>query len=202
LLPSRSGLLAALRADTEDLLRRYHARFPGETARHPSLVAQIGGAQDLFTRRNMTGHVTASATVLNRTGTKVLLVHHKVLGKWLPPGGHYEAPGSLWDSAIREVAEEAGLVGLEAHPWMRTHGGIPIDIDTHPIPANPHKAEGAHTHHDFCFLAVGDDGRTLSAQLAEVHDARWLPIGELHRSPDARVRALGAKLARLGLSDA
>jgi ADP-ribose pyrophosphatase YjhB (NUDIX family) len=146
----------------------------------------------------MTGHVTTSAAVLNRTGTKILLVHHRFLHKWLPPGGHYEAPGSLWESALREVAEETGVVDVEPHEWTKTHGGMPIDVDTHPIPANPNKGEAQHVHHDFRFLAVADDTRPLVAQLAQVHEARWATVSQLRDSPDERVRALYAKLERLG----
>lgn len=51
---------------------------------------------------------------------KVLLLHHKKLQRWLPPGGHIE-PNELPDeAAVREVYEEAGirveLVGERALP--------------------------------------------------------------------------------------
>jgi 8-oxo-dGTP pyrophosphatase MutT (NUDIX family) len=40
---------------------------------------------------------------------RVLLLRHRKLGKWLPPGGHIE-PGELPDeAAVREVWEEAGI---------------------------------------------------------------------------------------------
>ena len=40
---------------------------------------------------------------------KVLLLWHRKLGMWLPPGGHIE-PNELPDeAAVREVREEAGL---------------------------------------------------------------------------------------------
>lgn len=162
------------------------------------LGSQLGSGEDVFSRSNMTGHVTTSAAVLNGAGSKVLLVHHRILQKWLPPGGHYEAPGSLWVSALREVAEETGVGGVQPHPWTTLHGGLPIDVDTHPIPANPDKDEAQHFHHDFRFLAVADDGTPLVAQLAEVHAARWVPVTQLRDSPDERIRALYAKLAGLG----
>lgn len=196
--PHPLAALASLRTGTENLLRRYHARFPDEATRHRVLMEQLGAGEQIFSRSNMTGHVTTSAALLNRAATKVLLVHHRFLRKWLPPGGHYEAPGSLWESALREVAEETGVLDVEPHEWTKAQGGMPIDVDTHPIPANPHKGEAQHLHHDFRFLAVADDTRPLLAQLDEVHDARWVQVTQLRDSPDERVRALYAKLERLG----
>lgn len=42
-------------------------------------------------------------------GEKVLMLKHRKLGMWLPPGGHIE-PGELPDeAAVREVLEETGI---------------------------------------------------------------------------------------------
>lgn len=187
-----------LRAELRDVLTRYHARFPEEAGRHEALVVQLAAAEDISVRTNMRGHVTTSATVLSRTYDRVLLIHHRVFNKWLPPGGHYEPPGSLWESAVRETAEETGASDIAQHPWTAKHS-LPVDVDTHPIPANPAKNEGPHLHHDFRFLAVASDTAPLVAELSEVSEARWAPIAELRDSPDERVRALHEKLSRLGI---
>ena len=39
----------------------------------------------------------------------MLLIHHKGLGKWLPPGGHIEENEVPHEAAIREVYEETGI---------------------------------------------------------------------------------------------
>ena len=98
-------------------------------------------------------------------------------------------------SALREVAEETGVAGLRPHPaWT----GLPLDIDSHPIPANPRKQEPAHWHHDYAYLAVADADAPLQAQQVEVHAAAWLPLERLSESPNARLRTVAAKLAALG----
>jgi len=183
----------------DDLLRLYYARFPAETVRHAVLMGQLSEGDDFFARTNMRGHITTSASVLNPSATKILLVHHRIFRKWLPPGGHYESPGSLWESALREVAEETGVRDVAPHKWMTSNGAIPVDIDTHPIPPNQSKAEGAHLHHDFRFLAVADDTLPVLPQLEEIHEVRWVSIAEMGASPDERVRALHSKLRVLGV---
>lgn len=183
--------------EVRGVLRSYYGLFPEETARHVGLASQLSAGDDVLVRSNMTGHVTCSAIVLNRSGTKVLLIHHKVLDKWLQPGGHYEAPGSLWASALREVAEETGARDIEPHRWTKFNGGLPIDVDTHPIPANPKKNEGAHWHHDFRFLVVGNEAEPLLAQAEEVHSARWAPLSALRDSLGGRERVLCGKVERL-----
>jgi len=180
------------------ILSAYHTRFPDEAARHEILLEQLAAGEDLSIRSNMRGHVTTSATILNGKRDKALLIYHRIFRNWLPPGGHYEPPGSLWDSAVRETSEETGVLIIEPHPWT-VEFRLPIDVDTHPIPARPEKDEGSHVHHDIRFLAVASDDDALVADLSEVAAARWTPVDELRTSPDERVRALYGKLKRLGI---
>ena len=43
---------------------------------------------------------------------RVVLVFHKKLRRWLPPGGHIDAPELPDQAAIREVKEETGELSL------------------------------------------------------------------------------------------
>lgn len=182
---------------TQDLLARYLAHFPHESGRFTLLKWQLGSDPNLFARSNMTGHVTSSAAVLTPNGTEILLIHHAFLKKWLTPGGHYEGPGGLFESALREVEEETGVAIAVAHPWTFAND-IPIDVDSHDIPARPEKNEGAHVHHDFLFIAVAPANVGLQAQLSEVLDAAWVPVAELQESSDRRVLLLHHKLVSIG----
>jgi 8-oxo-dGTP pyrophosphatase MutT (NUDIX family) len=195
----RDSIEAAGVTDLWHLLQRYHSRFPGEAHRHAVLAAQVRDGDTCFSRKNLRGHITTSAAVLNPEGTRILMVYHRFFQKWLPPGGHFEAPGSLWTSALREVAEETGVQEVAPHGWTDSLEGLPVDIDTHPIPPNPCKGEDAHLHHDVRFLAIADDAQVLLPQLDEVEAARWVSIDEMSASSDERVRALHAKLNGLGV---
>ena len=80
------------KSELQSLLQEYLRIYSSESNRqqvfHDFLVRN--SADDLYTRKNFDGHITASAFILNESRDKMLLVHHKFLGKWLQPGGHVE----------------------------------------------------------------------------------------------------------------
>lgn len=176
-------------------LGHYLQRFPAEAAGLAALQAQLAeDAGDPFSRANMRGHITTSALVLDPALSHTLLIHHRVIGRWLQPGGHHEAGQSLWDSALREVSEETGARQLAEHPhWGQA---LPLDIDTHAIAANPAKGEAAHWHHDYAYLVIAPR-QTLQAQLAEVTAVAWQPVAVLAESGEPRFRRLAQKLRLL-----
>lgn len=54
------------------------------------LRQQLKAEGDIFSRKNMVGHITASGLILNEDASQTLLVGHKNLNKWLQPGGHID----------------------------------------------------------------------------------------------------------------
>ena len=105
-------------------------------------------------------HVTASAVVVGSRGT--VLHRHRLLNRWLQPGGHLEAGESPADAARREVAEETGLTGT--HPAGGPHL---LRMDVHPAGAHL-----THTHLDLCYLLYAED-RDPAPPAGESPDARW-----------------------------
>lgn len=185
-----------LREHTLGLVRGYLLEHDDERERLGPLLDHLAAPGDVFTRANVTAHMTSSALVLSPDRTEVLVIHHRFLGLWLQPGGHYEPPGSLWDSARREVAEETGVDDLDLHPRF-VESGLPLDIDSHPIPDRPARGEPGHFHHDLCFLAVARTRSALDAQFEEVHGARWVPVDDLAMMTNRRMARLGRKLVAL-----
>lgn len=129
------GLAAKSRELTLDLLRSSAAPF----------------SREQFTP----GHITCTALVLHPENSRVLLMHHHRLKRWLLPGGHVEKyDASLADAAARE-AEEETCIQIDA-----THTPFLAGIDVHGIP--PKKGEPFHLHHDliWCFRAVTEQIET------------------------------------------
>jgi 8-oxo-dGTP pyrophosphatase MutT (NUDIX family) len=186
----------AFRAQIMYLLDEHDRVFGALNARHQILRQQIENGDDIHLRSTFPGHVTASAFILDGTGRRILLIHHRSLGRWLQPGGHYEVPETLEASALREAFEETGVPNLALDPW-HLKSRLPIDIDSHLIPARPQKGEPEHWHHDIRYVVRAEEG-AVSPDLAEVHEAAWQDLAKLERiAPEAlrNMRKLG--LARL-----
>ena len=149
-------------------LDRYAVRFPEETAKVRRFRDFVSRHADCFERDCLPGHVTASAWILDRSGRRALLVHHKKLGRWLQPGGHSDGEADSLAVALREATEESGLdlVACSASP---------MDIDIHDIPARG--AEAAHRHYDLRYaLAARSEAFRVSE---ESHDLAWVALDAL-----------------------
>jgi 8-oxo-dGTP pyrophosphatase MutT (NUDIX family) len=139
---------------------------------------------DALRKPHRPDHLTASAVVLDPTGTQVLLVLHRKVGLWLQPGGHVDdGDPSLAAAALREAVEETGVPGLVVDP-------VPCDLDRHPAPC------GARDHLDVRFL-VRAPAASAPVVSEESLDVRWWPVDAL---PEQRVDLrplVAAGLARL-----
>jgi len=67
----------------EETLKRYLHIFPSEESRFSLLKTQLQNAENLGTRKNFNGHMTASAYLLSEG--KCLMIHHIALDKRLAP---------------------------------------------------------------------------------------------------------------------
>ncbi len=118
--------------------------------------------------RNLTGHLTGSAWIVNYDRSRALLTHHKAINKWLQLGGHTEEGESVIDASIREATEESGLTSL------RFLSGRIFDIDVHRIPAKGEKPE--HYHYDIRFIFEADDKEEIKISHESI-DVRWVELG-------------------------
>lgn len=154
------------------IVSAYLAAYPEDEASLASVMAALDLSDDVTSRKEFGGHVTASAVLLTSDG-RVLLVHHRALDRWLCPGGHLESgDDSFSAAAARELMEETGL----SADAFESVGSVPLHIDVHPIPANDAKGEPEHRHFDFRMLfRVAGEG-ALNPQQEEVMGVAWLPF--------------------------
>jgi 8-oxo-dGTP pyrophosphatase MutT (NUDIX family) len=162
--------------------------FPGHL-NDPRLDAQIADAENLWNRRNWTGHLTASAIVIDGALDRCLMMRHKRLGLELVPGGHCDPFEHPRDAALRELIEETGLSVVKLCRWHAEHGHCPVDIDTHSIPADATRGEPAHLHHDFRYVFRLEGKPDAVLDEAEAVWLGWRPLAALEeRYPRVQAR--------------
>lgn len=188
---SRPNRLHAPADGLSAALADYVARWPAEVACAECFIALATESADAFLRGRLAGHFTGSAWLVDRSGTRVLLTHHRKLDRWLQPGGHADGDRDLEGVALREAEEETGLRGLRVEPGI-------FDLDRHRIPE--HRGVPEHWHYDVRFIVrAGEDEAFVVSE--ESHALAWRPVvdiaGDAEADPSLR-RMAGKWLARTG----
>lgn len=169
----------------EARLARYAAAWPDEAATVAEFIALLRDPEDPYRRERLAGHFTASCLLVDRSGTRTLLTHHRKLGLWLQPGGHPDGDRDLARVALREAEEETGLTGLMVEPVI-------FDLDCHRIPE--HKGVPAHWHYDVRYVvrAGAHEDFVISD---ESHALAWRDIAEIaaDAGADASLRRMARK---------
>ena len=153
-------------------------------------------------REPLPQHFTASAVVVEKG--HILLVHHRRIGAWLPPGGHIDEFELPHEAAVREVFEETGIaveIISEAIPDTGSNEAffLPQPLCMHNVKAFE---KGNHVHHlDLAFLCRTIDRHTLPAIVVsdEVQNAAWVKledVSELNLAKNVK-EALSLALASL-----
>jgi 8-oxo-dGTP pyrophosphatase MutT (NUDIX family) len=168
-------------------LQAYRQRWP-EEADTVDAFLRLLGETDAFVRERLAGHFTASAWLVDRTGTRALLTHHRKLERWLQPGGHADGETDLRAVALKEAEEESGLAGLRV-------GDDLFDLDRHWIPE--HRGVPGHWHHDARYVVrAGADEDFVVGD--ESHDLAWRDVGAI--AEDAAMDPSLRRMARKWLA--
>jgi len=140
----------------------------------------------------LTRDFTATTFVVHERRTLLLL--HRKLGAWFPPGGHID-PNELPDeAALREVREETGLE-VELIDTGRQLG--PVRVLPQPYCILLEDIGPGHQHIDLIYFARVRGGRLAHSE-REAREARWLTWEELD-SPEINedIRELGRRAIEL-----
>jgi len=169
-------------------LEAYAVRWPQEAATVALFQDLLADAEDPFRRERLAGHFTASCWLVDRSGERVLLTHHRKLGLWLQLGGHADGEHDLVQTALREAEEESGLTGLQIEPDI-------YDLDRHWIPE--HRGVPPHWHYDVRYVVHAGEREDYTVSEESLALA-WRPIAELAHDPQADASV--ARMARKWLA--
>lgn len=129
----------------------------------------------------MEKQLTSSVYIID--DNKVLLIFHKKLQKWLPPGGHLDANETPPQAAKREALEETGLEiefikqeNIWINRWNANSFERPYLCLLEEIPAFGEKV--AHQHIDFIYVARPSGGKIVQ-NLIETSGIHWFTWEEI-----------------------
>ncbi|MCL2846137.1 MAG: NUDIX hydrolase [Firmicutes bacterium] len=131
--------------------------------------------------RDLIGHFTASAWVMNPARDKILCAHHNLYKRWAWLGGHCDGDDDFLAVIKREIAEESGVTKLE-----QFGDGI---FSLESLSVVSHQKNGkyvpAHCHWNITYAFIADEDCYIRIKEDENSEVGWLYFDELvDRTPD------------------
>lgn len=141
------------------------------------MLKYINTFDDVLTRNNEFGHFTASAWVVNKDRTKVLMIYHNIYNSWAWTGGHADGEEDLLGVAVREVKEETGVKNV-----------VPLSNDIFSLEiacVNGHVKRGkyvaSHVHLNLTYLLEVDENENLMIKEDENSGVKWINFEDVEK---------------------
>ena len=167
-------------ASLRQLIENYCAGYPTEKTAQ-SILSFLQADKNPFSRKNFHGHFTGSAWIVNPDKSKILMTHHKKIGKWVQLGGHADDEEDLLKVSLREAKEESGL-----NNFVILSKEI-FDMDIHEVPSIG--SEPKHLHYDIRFLLEANPEESIIVS-DESYDVAWIELDKIQQinSEDSIIR--------------
>lgn len=158
-------------------LVNYNPYNEEEAHMKPIILEFLRQNENAFHRENALVHMTASAWIVNKERTKVLMGYHNIYNSWGWLGGHADGDENLLRVIRKEVAEESGLTNIR----LLQDGIYGINILT----VFPHYKRGkyvnAHLHFDVEYVFEADEAEAVRIKPDENSGVGWVPIEEINQ---------------------
>ena len=163
------------RQDLINQLQSYQSFNEQEEADRQVMLELLQTSDNIFYRTNLLAHFTASAWVVNKSHTHVLMAFHNIYQTYAWLGGHADGEEDLLSVALREVKEESGI-----HTVKPITEGI-YSLET--IEVNGYEKKGkyvpSHLHLNVTYLLEADDTESLHIKQDENSAVNWFPIDQV-----------------------
>ncbi|MDO8428754.1 MAG: NUDIX domain-containing protein [Candidatus Diapherotrites archaeon] len=123
-------------------------------------------------------HFTAGTFIVHQS--KVLLILHRKLNKWLPPGGHVDENELPDQCALREAKEEVGLkIKLISFANHLPKKFKTTKVLVQPFHVNVHQISKNHEHVGFVFFGKPIGKPKIKMNKKEIVKASWFSEKDL-----------------------
>lgn len=157
-----------------DEIARYQPYNEQEQIDQQTILRYMRGHDDCFERSSI-AHMACSIWVVDPALEKTLLVYHNIYDSWSWIGGHADGEQDLAAVALRELAEETGVV----HAVLVPCGIYSLDVLT----VDGHVKRGSyvssHLHLNVTYLALADPHERVRVKPDENSGVRWVSLGEV-----------------------
>ena len=150
-------------------LREYEPYNELERKDKEIILKCIDTYPDVFERSNPVAHMTASAWIVNKDRTKILMAYHNIYKSFSWLGGHCDGERDCLKAALKEVREESGIQNVK-----------PVSEEILSIEAltvDGHYKHGeyvaSHLHLNVTYLIEADDTETLRIKEDENSAVKW-----------------------------
>jgi len=130
----------------------------------------------------ITNHFTATGIVFN-SKDEILMIHHKKLNVWLPPGGHIEQNELPKEAVLREIYEETGINAeiLLKNKKLNLSDKHCKELECPFIMLlEDIEGDGSHNHIDMVYLCIALN-EDLILQESEVNGIGWFNIEQIEK---------------------
>ncbi|WP_096550196.1 NUDIX hydrolase [Ureibacillus thermosphaericus] len=160
--------------DLRQQIKNYTPYNAQEAKDQELILRYMDTFDNLLTRDNEFAHFTASAWLVNKDRTKVLMVYHNIYQSWSWVGGHADGNADLLGVAMKEAKEETGL--KQVTPVLKDIFSIEI------LGVAAHEKKGRHVathlHLNATFLLEANEHELLHIKPDENSDIKWFLLDE------------------------
>lgn len=138
------------------------------------ILHMIQTQPNIFTRDNQVAHMTASAWIVNKNKTKVLMIYHNIYNSWSWLGGHADGDENLLNVALKEAKEESGIT--KVHPVEENIFSLEVlTVDGH---VKKGSYVSSHLHLNVTYLLEADEEEELFIKEDENSNVAWFSLDD------------------------
>lgn len=155
--------------DIREQIERFKPWNEQERKDREFILVKVCNNPDIFLRATLPAHMSASAWVVNRQRSRVLMIYHNIYHSWSWLGGHADGQRDLLAVAMREVTEESGI--RQVKPVSEEIFSMEI------LTVDGHEKHGqyvpSHLHLNVTYLLEADERETLRIKPDENSGVAW-----------------------------